>query len=435
MTDPTGSGLAGSRWWGWGRRATYLPTSSGRDPGSRTSRGRRRRPARALAPRISGLLQRGLRRAAEAPLIEGNRARLLVDGVDAFPAMLHLIRRAERRVHLENYIIQDDEVGRRFRDALAERARSGVEVRVLYDWLGSFRLPRSFWAPLRAAGAEVRAFGPPSPRRPLRFLRRDHRKLLVTDGTAAVLGGLCIGREWEGTESEECWRDTAVLLEGPIARQLDLTFARLWRRSGRLRERVLSPLSVPPPAGEVVARVIDGPPAHARAYRIYQLVAALAERSVYVTGAYPLAPAPLRRALASAARSGVDVRLLAPGRSDLPMLNQAARAHYGELLAAGVRIFEWTGPMLHAKTMVVDGNWALVGSSNLNPFSLLGNFELDVEVQDSGLASRLEAQFLADLERAREIRLADWLRRPRSQRWAERFGAIILWFPYKLYDG
>ncbi|HLU25884.1 MAG TPA: phospholipase D-like domain-containing protein [Longimicrobiales bacterium] len=395
----------------------------------------RRAPGRRILPwpPLDRLLQRALGRATEAPVIPGNRAALLVDGPVAYPAMLALIADAKRRVHFENYIFRPDRTGRRFAEALAARARAGVEVRVLYDWFGSLSTPPSFWAALRDAGCEVRPFGPPSLRRPLDLLRRDHRKLLVVDGDTAVLGGLCIGDEWAGGPDSPCWRDTAVRLDGPIARALDRSFARLWRRAGG----GVIDLDAPPcPAdGTVTARVVDGPPTHARAYRVYQLIAALAERSLYVTGAYPLAPASLRRALASAARTGVDVRILAPGRSDLPILNQAARAHYTALLRAGVRIYEWTGPMLHAKTVVADGNWALIGSSNLNPFSLWGSYELDVEIQGPELASALERQFLADLDSAREITLEAWRRRPARQRWIERLGAALLWLPYKLYSG
>ncbi|HEX7120195.1 MAG TPA: phospholipase D-like domain-containing protein [Longimicrobiales bacterium] len=385
-------------------------------------------------PSIGGAFQRGLRRAAEAPLVHGNAAMLLIDGPRAYPAMLERVAGAQRRVHFENYIFRGDAVGRRFADALIERARAGVEVRVLYDWFGSVRTARSFWARLRRAGCEVRAFGPPSVLRPHAMLRRDHRKLVVVDGRCAVIGGLCIGREWDGGEDGACWRDTAVLLEGPVARELDRAFARMWRRAGG---RPPSTVDAPsfPPAGDVAVRVIDGPPAHARAYRHYQLLAAMAERSLYVTGAYPLAPGSLRRALGAAARSGVDVRLLVPGRSDVPILNQAGRAHYAALLRAGVRIYEWQGPMLHAKTVVTDGKLALIGSSNLNPFSFTGNYELDVEIQDPALAGALERQFLADLDAAREITLDAWCLRPAMQRVRERAGAIALWLPYRLYGG
>lgn len=377
-------------------------------------------------------LERGLRRAAELSLTHGNRARLLIDGPEAYPAMLERIAEARDRIHLENYIFRDDRTGREIAEATAARARDGVQVRILYDWFGSFSTRRGFWRTLRRSGCEVRAFGPPTPRRPRSLLGRDHRKLLVVDGAHAIVGGLCIGDEWAGHE-EECWRDTAVALSGPVVRQLDDSFRRMWRRAGGLCASAGDTL--PSGDGDVSARAVDGPPARARAYRLYQLMAALAERTLYVTGAYPLAPPTLRSALAAAARNGVDVRLLAPGRSDLPLLNQAARAHYASLLRAGVRIHEWTGPMLHAKTVVADGRIALIGSSNLNPFSLLGSYELDVEIQDERLGRALERQFLLDLERAREITLDEWCVRPRMQRALERLGAAALWLPYRIYSG
>lgn len=383
-------------------------------------------------PILSAQIRRGLRRIAEANSSHGNRARLLIDGPAAFRVMLERIAAARERVHLENYIYRDDATGRRFAEALADRARAGVEVRLIYDWFGSLGTPNSFWRELSDAGVEVRAFGPPSLRRPLALLRRDHRKLLVVDGACAVIGGLCIGDEWSGNETTPPWRDTAIELEGPIARQLDDSFAAIWRRA---RGRPYPPLDNDGSGviGDVVARVVDGPPVHARAYRLYQLVAALAEKTLYITGAYPLFPTSLRSALESAARAGVDVRLLAPGRSDLALLNQAARAQYHRLLRAGVRIYEWTGPMLHAKTLAADGKLALIGSSNLNPYSFLSTYELDVVVEDNGIASALEYQFLDDLGNAREITLAAWRARPPSQRIRERIGAAVHWLPYRLF--
>ncbi len=154
-----------------------------------------------------------------------------------------------------------------------------------------------------------------------------------------------------------------------------------------------------------------------------------------MTGAYPLAPTALRRALVSAARAGVDVRLLVPDRSDLRLLNHAARAHFARLLRNGVRIFTWSGPMLHAKSLVVDGMLAVVGSSNLNPFSMLGCYELDLQLQDPTVAGQLERQFLLDLERAHELTLEEWRRRPALERFEERLGAGVLWLPYRLYSG
>lgn len=382
---------------------------------------------------VPRILARGLRRIAEAPLIPGNAAEILVDAPVAYPAMLALIAAARRSIGFENYIIRDDEVGQAFADALIERARAGVSVRVLYDWLGSFRTSRSLWRRLAEAGCEVRAFGAPAFLKPLRLFTRDHRKLLVVDGRAAIVGGFCIGREWLDDGGLGAWRDTAVRVEGPIGQALEAAFARMWRQAGGEMAHIAP--AAPTPVDGVAIRVVDGPPAHGRAYRLYQLLSAVAERTVYVTGAYPLAPAPLRRALASAARAGVDVRLLVPSRSDLRLLNQAARAHYASLLRAGVRIYLWGGPMLHAKTLVVDGMIALVGSSNLNPWSLMGCYELDLQLEDRGVASRLEEQFRRDIQRARELTLAAWRRRPAGEQWKERLGAGLLWLPYKLYGG
>lgn len=419
------SAAAGAR--GEERRRAERRTGWRAHPGSRVAHGGERR---GLLPRI---LERGLRRITESPLVAGNAAELLVNAPVAYPTMLELIAGARESVCFENYIIQDDAEGRRFATALIERAAAGVKVRVLYDWLGSFGTSGGFWKRLREAGCEVRAFGSPSVRAPGRLLRRDHRKLLLVDGRAAVVGGLCVGAEWMDDHGQGCWRDTAVRVEGPVGLELERAFARTWSRAGGHTPERSAPASGP--VGDVAIRVVDGPPAHARTYRLYQLLAALADRSLYVTGAYPLAPAALRRALASAARSGVDVRLLVPNRSDLRLLNQAARAHYASLLRAGVRIYLWNGPMLHAKTLVVDGAIALVGSSNLNPWSMMGCFELDLQLEDPGLAGRLEKQFLDDLERAREITPETWLHRPGSERLQERVGAGLLWLPYKLAGG
>lgn len=383
---------------------------------------------------LARFMERALSRIAEQPVAKGNRAELLVDGPRAYPVMLERIRAARHRIHFENYIIQDDAAGRLFAAALAERARAGVEVRVLYDWMGSFGTSGDFWQRLAEAGCEVRAFGRALSRRSAGLFARDHRKLLTVDGRWSVVGGLCVGDEWAGDEAEgrECWRDTAVLLEGPVTRDLDRTFAYMWVRAGG--EALAShPNGGPGEAGDVAVRVLDGRPLDARAYRLYHFLSTVAEHRLYLTMAYPLLPVTLRRSLASAARAGVDVRMLVPTRSDLPVVNQAARARYGSLLAAGVRIFQWKGPMLHAKTVVADGRLAIVGSSNLEPWGLLGNYELDVEVQGEAFGGTLERQFLSDIERAEELRYPDWRRRPLGTRVRQRAATALLWLPLRFY--
>jgi len=347
-------------------------------------------------------------RASDATLVRGNSARLLIDGTAAFPVWLERIRAAERWIHLENYILRDDRTGRLFRDALAERAAEGVRVRVLYDWMGCWATPRRFWRPLQAAGADVRAFAPPSFRFPLDFMRRDHRKVLATDGDYASVAGMCIGDEWVGDADRgvPAWRDTGVEFRGPVAAAIDRAFARTWARAGA----PLPPDEVPDPretprAGDVAARVVEGEPGRSRIYRLSQLVAVGAERRLWITDPYFVAPPAMNEALAAAARDGVDVRVLVPAFNNWPIVGGMSRAGYAYLLGAGVRIFEWEGPMIHAKTAVADGTWSRVGSSNLNLASLVGNWELDVVVLDRAFAAELEGLFERDLESAVEVRL------------------------------
>jgi cardiolipin synthase A/B len=345
-----------------------------------------------------------INRAAGGRPIPGNRVQLLIDGPDSYCAMFDLIGQATRWIHLENYIIRDDAVGRRFADRLAERAASGVHVRVLYDGLGSLMTPRRYWRRMRQAGIEVRAFRRLPAFDLISNFSRNHRKLMVADGSRAVMGGLCIGCEWTGEEVKgaQPWRDTAVDIAGPAAAVLDQAFARTWALAGKpvLDDDVAGRVT---PQGDAEVRVISGEPGRERAYRVIELLAAGAIERLWITDAYLVAPPRLFQALRDAARDGVDVRMLVPGTSDLPLIRNLSRIGYRDLLRHGVRIYEWNGPMLHAKTLVADTRWARVGSSNLNPSSLLGNFELDVLIEDHGLAEAMERQFRLDIARSREV--------------------------------
>jgi cardiolipin synthase len=345
-----------------------------------------------------------INRAAGGRPVPGNEVRLLIDGPNTYRAMLDVIGQATRWVHFENYIIRSDEAGWRFAELLAARAREGLHVRVLYDWLGSFGTARNFWRHLRSAGVEVRAFHPLHLVDAVTNISRNHRKLVVADGTRAVIGGLCIGCEWtgEGRTGGQPWRDTAVDIHGPAAAVLDQTFVDAWEAAGG---------SVPPdqiagvvpPQGSADIRVISGEPGRERAYRVIELLAAGSVERLWITDAYLVAPPRLFQALRDCARDGVDVRLLVPGSSDLPLIRNISRIGYRDLLRSGVRIYEWDGPMLHAKSIVCDDRWVRVGSSNLNPSSLLGNYELDVLIQDEGLAEAMQGQFRRDVARSREV--------------------------------
>jgi cardiolipin synthase len=349
-------------------------------------------------------LDDALDRAAGARAIGGNAVRHIADSRAALEEMLAHIRRARRSVHFENYIIRADATGRAFAVALAERARAGLAVRVLYDALGSRFVGPALWRDARRAGVDVRAFNPLLRAGPFDITRRNHRKLLAVDGETAMVGGVCIGDEWMGdpARGRRAWRDTMLVVRGPAAAVLDGTFAAVWGRAGApLPPGELA--GTVPAAGECRVRVIEGVPGESRIYRVMQLLAAIAAERLWVTDAYLVAPRPLFAGLAGAARSGVDVRLLLPGWSDAPIVRTLTRIGYRELLAAGVRIYEWVGPMLHAKATVVDRSWLRVGSTNLNVSSLVGNYELDVLVESGDLADDLGAQFRRDVAQSREV--------------------------------
>lgn len=348
--------------------------------------------------------QRAIDRAAAARPIPGNRVSLLQDGPEAYGAMLALIAQATRFIHFENYIIRDDRTGWRFAEALAARAREGIAVRVLYDWLGSMSTRGKFWRFLREAGCEVRVFGRPELLRPYRMISRDHRKLVVADGAYAVVGGLCIGDEWAGDPERKVppWRDTAVLIEGPASHALDLAFQRIWALTGAPLPDEERAVSVPA-AGDAAVRVVIGEPGKERAYRVLEYLAAGCRRRLWVVDAYLVPPPRLYEVFALAEKDGVDIRFLVPGSSDVPLIRNLTRLGYRDLLRAGIRIFEWDGPMIHAKTMVADGRWVRVGTSNINASSLTGNFELDVVIEDRDLARAMEHQFRRDIGASAEV--------------------------------
>ncbi|HEX2092387.1 MAG TPA: phospholipase D-like domain-containing protein [Longimicrobiaceae bacterium] len=363
--------------------------------------------------------ERAMFRASDAVQIRGNAARLLVDGPMAFEAWLDAISRARHWIHLENYILRDDRTGRMFREALADRARDGVRVRVLYDWLGCWATPRRFWRPLREAGVEVRAFARPSLSDPLNFVRRDHRKVVATDGEYASISGMCIGDEWAGDPAAGIppWRDTGVEFRGPVAAVINRAFARTWAISGEPLppDEIADPDGVPR-AGDVAVRVVEGEPGRSRIYRLSQFVFVGVERRLWMTDPYFVAPPAMAEALAAAARDGVDVRVIVPAYNNWPIVGGMSRAGYRPLLEAGVRLFEWEGPMIHAKTAVADGVWARVGSSNMNLASLMGNWEMDVTVLDREFAGEMEDLFLRDLDSSVEITLTQVSSRGIGQR-------------------
>jgi cardiolipin synthase len=388
--------------------------------------GRPLREQPAALPQLREIADHAFSRAAGSPLIAGNHVRLLRDARENYPAWLEAIGNAKHHVHFESYIVHDDDTGRKFAAALIEKARQGVQIRLLYDWMGAFgKTSRKFWKSLRSAGVEVRCYNPPRLDSPLGWLSRDHRKMLAVDGKVAFITGLCIGRMWEGDPARrlEPWRDTGVEIRGSAMPYIERAFARMWTLTGDPMPGDLLD-DTAEPAGEMSVRIVASEPSTAGMLRLDQLVAALARRRLWLTDAYYAGTTSYVQALRAAAKDGVDVRLLVPNGSDIPLIQPLSRAGYRSLLEAGVRIFEWNGTMLHAKTAVADGHWARVGSTNLNIASWFGNCELDAVIEDDSFGAQMEQMYLDDLSHATEIVL-DNRRRVRAPGIPRRTGPVM----------
>ena len=361
-----------------------------------------------ILPELRQIADQAFSRAAGAQLVGGNSVRLLKDARENYPAWLEAIRSATHHVHFECYIIHEDEVGREFAGALMEKAAMGVRVRLIYDWLGGFgKASGRFWRALRSSGVEVRCYNPPQFDSPLGWISRDHRKMIAVDGEVGFVTGLCVGRMWTGDRVRHLdpWRDTGVEIRGPAVPDIERAFARIWAAMGDPVPK--SNVARPPVAGNVCVRIVASEPATAGMIRLDQLVAALARNRLWLTDAYYAGSTSYVQALRAAAKDGVDVRLLVPNGTDIPLLRPLSRTGYRLLLEAGVRVFEWNGTMLHAKTAVADGHWARGGSTNLNIASWFGNWELDAVIEDEPFAAELERAYLDDLGNATEIVLDD----------------------------
>jgi cardiolipin synthase len=389
------------------------------------------------------LADQAFARTAGAPLVGGNALRLLRDGSENYPAWLEAIRAARHWIHFETYILHDDKIGKIFAEALCERARAGVKVRLLVDWLGSLlKSSPWFWRTFSKAGVDARSFGYPTIDSPLGWVSRDHRKSLVVDGRVAFVSGLCVGDEWtsDPESGREGQRDTGVMIQGPAVADVEAAFAEAWATTGeRVPAHELPDASTIAPCGDVSLRVVATMPATAGVFKLDQLVASLARETLWVTDAYFVGVSAYVRALIAAAQDGVDVRMLVPGAVDVLGVQSMSRAGYRALLEGGVRIFEWNGSMVHAKTAVADGKWARVGSSNLNITSWFGNWELDVAIEDESIGAEMQEMFERDLGNATEVVLRahklraleerrrnrrGWRNRGRTTRRAAAAGAI-----------
>ncbi|MEN9508647.1 MAG: hypothetical protein RLZZ621_1210 [Gemmatimonadota bacterium] len=374
-------------------------------------------------------------RIAGGPLHAVSSTDILTDGANAFARMLQAINAARDEVLLETYILRDDRIGQAVQTALIDAAVRGVRVYVLADALGSFSTRERFWDGLTAAGVTVRHFHPLW--RNLRdSYRRDHRKLLLIDRAVAFTGGMNIGEEYGSslTHHPDAWRDSFIVLDGSIVQELAAVFAEGWDRAGgpdlpgleyvswdrgiiRRRGRVRRRRSVQQPVASDGALVLAPRPGRGQGAmaRTLALLAGAARERLWITTPYFAPPWRALRMLGAAAARGVDVRLLLPGpRTDVPIVRHAAHGAYGALMRRGVQIFEYQRATLHAKTLVVDGQVSLIGSSNLDFRSLWLNAECNVLLVNTACAARLEAIFLQDSEHSEAITPSTWRERTRS---------------------
>jgi cardiolipin synthase A/B len=361
-------------------------------------------------------------------MVEGNRAEILNNGDEIFPAMTRAIREAQWTVNLESYIFKDDRAGKIMAEALMEAARRGVEVRVLVDGTGS-----KFAGPLlermRREGVKTAVFRPIRLWTLHKIVRRTHRKILVVDGTVSFTGGFCIAEQWLGdARNPREWRDMMVQVTGPVSAQMQAIFSENWTfatgeilAGDKLYPRIA-------PAGDIAAQAVKMSRGDTSSLvsMLYFVSIRSARESIYIQNAYFVPNPQIREALKDAARRGVDVRITVPGRHmDQPLVRMASRLHYGELLTSGVRIFEYKRTMLHTKASVIDGIFSMIGSINFDARSLHENAEASFSFYDRDFGTRLEAVFAEDERDSREITYESWKRRGLEQRFAETVSSLF----------
>lgn len=374
-----------------------------------------------------------------SPLTTGNRVVLLQDGPATYRAMLAAILAAQEHIHMETYILEDDEVGERFAQALIDKQRQGVQVRLIRDSVGTMGTSAAFFQRMVDSGIQVLEFNPVNPvnvRKDWLLNQRDHRKLLIVDGRTAFLGGINISSVYSGgsfsrasrvrSGGDAPWRDTDLQLQGLAVAELQRLFLATWaaQKGPPLDEKNHFP--VPVTAGHQVVRVIGSSPEEAHSLMYATLLSAIgsAESSIYLTNAYFVPDPQLLAALVAAARRGVDVKLILPSQTDSWLVFHAGRVYYEHLLHAGVKIYERRGVILHSKTVLIDGVWATVGSTNLDWRSFLHNHELNAVVLGAEFGQQLQAMFAKDLAASDAIILAQWQNRSPCLRLKETFARI-----------
>ena len=370
----------------------------------------------------------------ESPLIKGNKIILLNDGQAAYAAMFKALQSAKDHINLESYIFEDDETGRKFADLLLQKQAEGVQVNLIYDSMGSMNTPSAFFQRLRDGGIQTVEFNPINPLQTSEkwgLTHRDHRKILIADGKVAIIGGINISKVYSSSpfkrkKNEKApvhWRDTDIQITGPAVAEFQKLFLDTWQKQKgpKLSNRNYFPNQKE--TGNALVRVIGSTQGQTNRipFIVYVSAISFAEHSIHMTNSYFIPDDQIIKALTDAAGRGVDVKIILPGVTDSQLALHAQRHYYSELLKSGVKIYEHSTALLHAKTAVVDKVWSTVGSTNLDYLSLLNNDEVNAVILGHEFAVEMEKMFVRDLADSRQILWEEWQKRPVLPRFREWF--------------
>jgi cardiolipin synthase len=371
---------------------------------------------------------------SESPLTKGNKVLLLADGQATYAAMFKAIRNARDHINLESYIIEDDETGRKFSDLLLQKQAEGVQVHIIYDSLGSMNTPAPFFQRLLDGGIQVVEFNPLNPvnaREKWGLTHRDHRKILIVDGKIAIIGGINISKVYSSSplkrkqrkNSPIHWRDTDIQVEGPAVAEFQKLFLDTWMKQRGTKPTARNYFPTLVENGKALVRVIGSTPGESNRtpFIVYVSAMSFAEHSIHMTNSYFIPDDQTLKALTDAAQRGVDVKIILPGVTDSQLALHAQRHHYSGLLRSGVKLYEHSTSLLHAKTAVIDKVWSTVGSTNMDYLSLLNNDEVNAVILNHDFAVEMEKMFAKDLTNSRQIKWEEWENRPYLPRIREWF--------------
>lgn len=373
------------------------------------------------------------RRSTEATATYGNLVELLPSGSEFFASLFSSLRKAKRSISLEFYIIRDDATGQELAGILADAVTRGVRVSLMYDYIGCFDTPASFFRSLEKAGVACLPFNPPSFKRGITwFDKRDHRKMVVIDGIHAFAGGLNVGSEYAGIGAvRHRWRDLGLSVAGSAAVELQRLFCEAWRaESGVPDDCFVSDKALTRKKGDATVHIVSGGPHHNRSHihNAFRMAIGRARKCITVANPYFVPGPRVVRSLLRAARRGVRVRLILPSKNDVPLVRLVSRSYYAPLLKGGIEIYEMQGTILHAKVMLIDASWSIIGSANLDHRSFHRNFEVNLIVDSKSFGSQVDTMLARDLDLSRKVMLDEHEQRGWLIRLLERLVAPVSWF-------